>query len=239
MTSLGIIPARYHSSRLPGKPLADILGKSMIQRVYERAQQSKLDKIIVATDDQRIVDEVNTFGGEVIMTSNEHISGTDRCLEVLLSLEEKYDTVVNIQGDEPFVEPQQINQLVDAFNNQNMEIVTLAKCIENEEVLANLSKPKVNFDANGLAISFDRLINSPFQKGTFFKHIGIYAYRPDILEKVCQLQPSSLEIEHKLEQWRWLENGYKLSVLETPFESHSVDTPADLKKIIERFGSSY
>ena len=239
MTSLGIIPARYHSSRLPGKPLANILGKSMIQRVYEQAQQSKLDKIIVATDDQRIVDEVRSFGGLVVMTSDEHISGTDRCLEALQSLGEKYDTVVNIQGDEPLIEPLQINQLVDAFTNQNIEIVTLAKCIENEEILANSSKPKVNFDANGLAVSFDRLINSPFQKGIFFKHIGIYAYRPDILEKVCKLPPSTLEIEHKLEQWRWLENGYNLTVLETPFESHSVDTPADLKKIIERFGDSY
>jgi 3-deoxy-manno-octulosonate cytidylyltransferase (CMP-KDO synthetase) len=238
MTIIGIIPARYNSTRLPGKPLADILGKSMIRRVYERAQLSKLDKIVVATDDQRIVDEVKSFGGEAIMTSSQHISGTDRCLEVLLSLTEKYDAVVNIQGDEPFIEPKQINQLIDAFTNQNIEIATLAKSIENEEILVNTSKPKVNFDANGVAISFDRLINSPFQKGAFFKHIGIYAYRSDILEKVCKLKPSSLEVEHKLEQWRWLENGYKLSVLETPFESHSVDTPADLKKIIERFGDS-
>lgn len=238
MTALGIIPARYQSTRLPGKPLKDILGKTMIRRVYEQAQQSHLDKVIVATDDKRIVDEVLSFDGEVMMTSKHHISGTDRCLEVLLSQKEKYDAVVNIQGDEPFIEPQQINQLIAVFGDKEIQIATLAKRIERVEALTNESKPKVRFNADGRALSFDRVLNANFKEDVFFKHIGIYAYQPHILEEVCKLPPSPLEIEHKLEQWRWLENGYKLNVLETAFDSYAVDTAEDLKKIIERFGDT-
>ena len=238
MTVIGIIPARYNSSRLPGKPLKNILGKSMIRRVYEQAEQSELEKIIVATDDKRIVDEVLSFNGEVMMTSSEHISGTDRCLEVAQKVANINDVIINIQGDEPFIEPEQINQLIEAFNDKEIGIVTLCKRIEKADTLVNNSKPKVKFDCNKKAISFDRVINSPFEDGVFYKHIGIYAYRFNVLEKVCALKPSSLEIKHKLEQLRWLQNGYDILVLETPFDSYSVDTPEDLKKIIERFGDS-
>ena len=238
MTVIGIIPARYDSSRFPGKPLKNILGKSMIRRVYEQAEQSELEKVIVATDDQRIVDEVLSFNGEVMMTSSEHISGTDRCLEVAQKVANVNDIIINIQGDEPFIEPQQINQLTAAFTDKEIGIITLCKRIEKADTLVDNSKPKVKFDDNKKAISFDRVINSPFEDGVFYKHIGIYAYRFNVLEKVCALEPSSLEIKHKLEQWRWLQNGYDILVLETPFDSYSVDTPEDLKKIIERFGDS-
>ena len=238
MTVIGIIPARYYSSRFPGKPLKNILGKSMIRRVHEQAEQSELEKVIVATDDQRIVDEVLSFNGEVMMTSSEHISGTDRCLEVAQKVANVNDIIINIQGDEPFIEPQQINQLIAAFTDKEIGIVTLCKRIEKADTLVDNSKPKVKFDDNKKAISFDRVMNSPFEDGVFYKHIGIYAYRFNVLEKVCALKPSSLEIKHKLEQWRWLQNGYDILVLETPFDSYSVDTPEDLKKIIERFGDS-
>lgn len=238
MTVIGIIPARYDSSRFPGKPLKNILGKSMIRRVYEQAEQSELEKVIVATDDQRIVDEVLSFNGEVMMTSSEHISGADRCLEVAQKVANVNDIIINIQGDEPFIEPQQINQLIAAFTDKEIGIVTLCKRIEKADTLVDNSKPKVKFDDNKKAISFDRVMNSPFEDGVFYKHIGIYAYRFNVLEKVCALKPSSLEIKHKLEQWRWLQNGYDILVLETPFDSYSVDTPEDLKKIIERFGDS-
>ena len=238
MTVIGIIPARFDSSRFPGKPLKNILGKSMIRRVYEQAEQSGLEKVIVATDDKRIVDEVISFNGEVMMTSSEHICGTDRCLEVSHKIANTNDIIINIQGDEPFIEPQQINQLIAAFTDREIGIVTLCKRIEKADTLVDNSKPKVKFDDNKKAISFDRVINSPFENGVFYKHIGIYAYRLNVLEKVCALKPSYLEIKHKLEQWRWLQNGYDILVLETPFDSYSVDTAEDLKKIIERFGDS-
>ena len=238
MTVIGIIPSRYDSNRFPGKPLKNILGKSMICRVYEQAKQSELEKVIVATDDKRIADEVLSFNGEVMMTSSEHISGTDRCLEVAQKIANVNDIIINIQGDEPFIEPQQINQLIAAFTDKEIGIITLCKRIEKADTLVDNSKPKVKFDDNKKAISFDRVINSPFEDGIFYKHVGIYAYRFNVLEKVCALKPSSLEIKHKLEQWRWLQNGYDILVLETPFDSYSVDTPEDLKKIIERFGDS-
>ena len=238
MTVIGIIPARYDSSRFPGKPLKNILGKSMIRRVYEQSELSELEQVIVATDDKRIVDEVLSFNGEVMMTSSKHISGTDRCLEVAQKIANVNDIIINIQGDEPYIEPQQINQLIAAFTDKEIGIITLCKRIEKADTLVDNSKPKVKFDDNKKAISFDRVMNSPFEDGVFYKHIGIYAYRFNILEKVCALKPSSLEIKHKLEQWRWLQNGYDILVLETPFDSYSVDTPEDLKKIIERFGDS-
>ena len=238
MTVIGIIPARYDSSRFPGKPLKNILGKSMIRRVYEQAKQSILEKVIVATDDKRIIDEVLSFNGEVMMTSSEHISGTDRCLEVAQKIANINDIIINIQGDEPFIDPQQINQLITAFTEKEIDIVTLCKRIEKVDILVDNRRPKVILDDNKKAISFDRVINSPFEDAVFYQHIGIYAYRFNVLKKICDLEPSSLEIKHKLEQWRWLQNGYDIQVLETTFDSYSVDTPQDLKKIIERFGGS-
>lgn len=238
MTSLGIIPARYQSTRFPGKPLVDILGKSMIQRVYEQAKLSQLNHVIVATDDQRIVDEVMRFGGEVMMTSSRHLSGTDRCMEVVDNLENQYDIVVNVQGDEPFISPKQINTLIQAFNEKGIQIATLAKHIQNAEDLKNPNKPKVSFDRDFKAVSFDRIINTVFHSTRFYKHIGLYAYRPKVLKHICTLQPSAKEISQKLEQWRWLENGYNIKVELSSIEAYSVDTKEDLKKIIERFGDS-
>ena len=237
MTVIGIIPSRYYSSRFPGKPLENILGKSMIQRVYEQAIKSKLDKVVVATDDHRIFNEVRSFNGEVVMTSSDHISGTERCLEAVNKINSKHEIIINIQGDEPFINPAQINQLINSFNNEEIEISTLAKPIESEEIFFDPNKIKVTVN-NKKAISFDRIINSEFKKEIFYKHIGIYAYRSKILKKICLLSPSSLEIKYGLEQLRWLQNGIDIVVLETSLDSYNVDTPNDLKKIIERFGSS-
>ena len=237
MTVIGIIPSRYYSSRFPGKPLENILGKSMIQRVYEQAIKSKLDKVVVATDDHRIFNEVLSFNGEVVMTSSDHFSGTERCLEAINKINSKHEIIINIQGDEPFINPTQINQLIDSFNNEEIEISTLAKLIESEEIFFDPNKIKVTIN-NKKAISFDRIINSEFKKEIFYKHIGIYAYRSKILKKICLLNPSSLEIKYGLEQLRWLQNGIDIVVLETSLDSFNVDTPNDLKKIIERFGSS-
>ena len=237
MTSIGIIPSRYCSSRFPGKPLKNILGKSMIQRVYEQAMKSKLDKVIVATDDQRIFNEVLSFNGEVVMTSSKHINGTERCLEAIEKIKSEHKIIINIQGDEPFINPTQINQLIDSFEDEKIEIITLAKRIESEEIFFDPNKIKVTIN-NKKAVSFDRIINSEFKKEIFYKHIGIYAYRSKILKKICLLNPSSLEIKYGLEQLRWLQNGIDIVVLETSLDSFNVDTPNDLKKIIERFGSS-
>lgn len=237
MTVIGIIPSRYYSSRFPGKPLENILGKSMIQRVYEQAIKSKLDKVVVATDDHRIFNEVLSFNGEVVMTSSDHVSGTERCLEAINKINSKHEIIINIQGDEPFINPTQINQLIDSFNNEEIEISTLAKLIESEEIFFDPNKIKVTIN-NKKAVSFDRIINSEFKKEIFYKHIGIYAYRSKILKKICLLNPSSLEIKYGLEQLRWLQNGIDIVVLETSLDSFNVDTPNDLKKIIERFGSS-
>ena len=239
MTSLGIIPARYQSTRFPGKPLVNILGKSMIQRVYEQAIQANLNHVIVATDDIRIVEAVKSFGGQVMMTSSQHLSGTDRCMEVVENLENQYDVIVNIQGDEPFVAPEQINTLIQAFINEGTQIATLAKSIENAEDLINPNKPKVSFNEKFEAISFDRIVNANFQPNCFYKHIGLYAYRAEVLKIICPLKPSTKEISQKLEQWRWLENGYKIKVERSSIDAYSVDTPEDLKKIIERFGDTY
>ena len=239
MTSLGIIPARYQSSRFPGKPLVNILGKSMIQRVYEQAKKSNLNHVIVATDDERIFEHVKAFNGQVMMTSTKHISGTDRCMEVLEKLNYKLDIVVNIQGDEPFINPNQINALISSFKESLTQIATLARRIKNVEDLKNPNKPKVSFDEHYMATSFDRIINDNFQTTDFYKHIGLYAYRPQVLKHICSLEPSAKELSQKLEQWRWLENGCTIRVKLSEHDTFSVDTEEDLKKIIERFGGSY
>lgn len=235
MTALGIIPARYHSSRLPGKPLLDILGKSMIQRVYEQAQKSNLERLIVGTDDQRIEQAVMDFGGEVMMTSNKHISGTDRCLEVMEKLEESYDVIVNIQGDEPFINPVQINQLIHAFENPKTQIATLAKVIDDKRLLSDSHTPKVSFNDHFWATSFDRLLSFEEER-TFYKHIGLYAYRPAILKAICDLPPTKNELEQRLEQWRWLDHNYDIHVKITNLDAYAIDTTDDLKKVIQRFG---
>jgi 3-deoxy-manno-octulosonate cytidylyltransferase (CMP-KDO synthetase) len=241
-TAIGIIPARYGSTRFPGKPLIDIQGKSMIQRVYEQAKKvSSLSKVIVATDDQRIYDAVIAFGGEVVMTSENHQSGTDRCKEALNNSGGSFDVVVNIQGDEPFIDPEQIAQVVQAFADENTEIATLVKLIEDSEELFNPNKPKVLIDENDFAIYFSRAV-LPYQRGVeqidwienfnYYKHIGLYAYRSDVLDEITQISPSRLELAEGLEQLRWIENGYKIKVAITETESISIDAPEDLKQIL-------
>ncbi|MFC2176035.1 3-deoxy-manno-octulosonate cytidylyltransferase [Bacteroidota bacterium] len=241
---VGIIPSRYQSTRFPGKPLIDIAGKSMIQRVYEQASKSTaLAEVIVATDDQRISDHVKSFGGQVLMTSSDHLSGTDRCAEVVSNMS-GIDVVINIQGDEPFVNPEQINQLAAKFDNPKTQIATLIKRIENNADLFSDTVIKVAKAANDNALYFSRS-TIPFQKGVppvewlsysiFYKHIGVYAYRTETLKKVSKLAPSSLEMQEGLEQLRWMENGFEIQLTETEHESNSVDTPEDLQRLLEGF----
>ncbi len=241
MKILGIIPARFASSRFPGKPLADIAGKSMIQRVYEQCQKSsKLHKIVVATDDQRIFDHVAAFGGNVIMTSENHPSGTDRCNEVAVKLP-GFDVCINIQGDEPLIDPSQIDLLCACFDDETVELGTLVKEIHTEAELFNQNTPKVVINQDMEATYFSRA-TIPFlrnirqedwlQSHTFFKHIGIYGYRTTTLSWITKLEVSGLEKAEALEQLRWIENGYKIKVAVTDSESQAVDTPEDLQKVL-------
>lgn len=241
MKILGIIPSRYGSTRFPGKPLIDIDGKSMIQRVFEQAKKSTLlNEVVVATDDDRIFNHVKKFGGNVVMTSNKHESGTDRCAEVVEKLVEKYDVVINIQGDEPFIDPIQITQLCNCFNDEKTDIATLIKKIKSTEDLLNENKVKVVKSNADFAIYFSRN-PIPFvkeeakenwlKKHTYFKHIGIYGYRLEALQKITKMPLSVLEKAERLEQLRWLENGLHIKVAETQLEAIAIDTPEDLKKI--------
>lgn len=235
MKTIIIIPARYASTRFPGKPLADIGGKTMIQRVYEQAAKSVVaEKIIVATDDERIFTHVKSFLGEVVMTFPHHKSGTDRCAEVLQKLNEEFDVVINIQGDEPFVQPEQMHKLIACFSDSKCNIATLVKKIENKEDIENPNVVKVTKDASDYALYFSRSV-IPFNREkenapVYFKHLGLYAYRAETLKNITVLQPSPLELAESLEQLRWLENGYKIKVAETELESIAIDTPADLKR---------
>jgi 3-deoxy-manno-octulosonate cytidylyltransferase (CMP-KDO synthetase) len=243
MKAVGIIPSRYASTRFPGKPLVDIKGKTMIRRVYEQAKLSHaLSAVFVATDDQRILDEVESFGGNVIMTSPFHPSGTDRCFEALEKVgKDKYDVVVNIQGDEPFIHPEQINKVVKSFENKHVQISTLAHKLTDSKDLLNPSLVKIVRKENGEALYFSRS-PIPFIREAkpemwtelypYLKHIGIYAYRSDILEQIVRLPASSLEKAESLEQLRWLENGYSVMVEITDKECFPVDTPEDLKQFI-------
>ena len=237
MQILGLIPARYASTRFPGKPLVDIAGKSMIQRVFEQAKKCRqLDEVVVATDDERILNHVLEFGGNAIMTSTEHQSGTDRCAEVSLQYPE-FDVIINIQGDEPFIDPEQISKVISCFESPDTQLATLVKKIVSEQELFNPNSPKVIINKNSEAIYFSRL-PLPYIRGqeqenwlnhfTFFKHIGIYGYRADILQQVTKLPVSSLEKAESLEQLRWIENGYKIKVAETDLETYAIDTPEDI-----------
>jgi len=232
MKVIGIIPARYSSSRFPGKPLADILGKSMIQRVYEQCKKcTTLDEVIVATDDKRIYNHILDFGGKVMMTSTTHQSGTDRCNEVIQSLDEKYDIAINIQGDEPFIKPKQIDQVTSLFSSDKVNIATLAKKIEDKALMTEKNSPKAIFDENGIALNFCRTIPKYSTEKEYFKHIGIYGYRTETLAEICKLSPSKNEIKERLEQLRWLDNNYQIKVGISTYEGVSVDTPEDIKKI--------
>lgn len=236
---LGIIPARYASTRFPGKPLVMIDGKPMIQRVYEQALKSELDAVVVATDDVRIADAVRSFGGNVVMTSENHPSGTDRCAEALVNFEGDWKAVVNIQGDEPYIQPSQINAIASLLKN-GAPIATLVKKIDSTEELTNINSPKVVISSNGNALYFSRQ-PIPFQKGiaindwlihgTYYKHIGIYGYQSTVLPKLTQLKQGVLEMAESLEQLRWLENGYSIMTAETTENTIAIDTPEDLSRL--------
>lgn len=245
MRFIGIIPARYASTRFPGKPLADMDGKSMIQRVYEQVKDT-VDAVYVATDDQRIEQAVKNFGGNVVMTSDKHKSGTDRCYEAYQKVGEDFDVVINIQGDEPFIQPKQIETIKNCFTDNSVQIATLVKPFrpddDFEEVLFNPNSPKVVINRNQEAMYFSRSV-IPYIRGkhfsewlpnhTYYKHIGMYAYRADVLAQITNLPQSPLELAESLEQLRWLENGYKIKVGITDIETIGIDTPEDLAKAIE------
>jgi 3-deoxy-manno-octulosonate cytidylyltransferase (CMP-KDO synthetase) len=243
MKFVGIIPARYASTRFPGKPLADILGQPMIQRVYERASQV-LDTVVVATDDQRIYDAVVQFGGRVVMTSENHKTGTDRCYGALTKLPETYDVVINIQGDEPFIAIDQIEALKNCFVSDQIQLATLVKPFDANtsiDELENPNTPKVILSQAGEAICFSRSV-IPYLRGveksqwaaahTYYKHIGIYAYRTDILAQITKMTQTPIEKAESLEQLRWLENGLHIHVAITHSDNHSIDTPEDLQRVV-------
>lgn len=235
---IGVIPARYASTRFPGKPLIDIGGKSMIQRVYEQCKKtSVLSDVIVATDDNRIAEHVLSFGGKVIMTADTHQSGTDRCAEVISTYKGKCDAVINIQGDEPFVDPKQIELLASAFNEESTQIVTLIKKIKSEEEVRNPNVVKAIANKNNQAIYFSRS-PIPYRRNpgvdiTYFKHVGIYGYRKQVLAEITQLPMGKLEQAESLEQLRWVENGYSIVLKETDMETIAIDTPDDLDKVLK------
>ena len=237
-----IIPARYDSTRFPGKPLVDIGGKTMIQRVYEQASKA-LPDVYVATDDKRIFEAVTAFGGKAIMTSDQHKSGTDRCYEAFAKLDEWFDVVINVQGDEPFIQPEQILELQKCFDEPATQIATLAKIVTEKdgfEFLNNPNNPKLVINSQNEAMYFSRSV-IPFKRGSdtkdwiskhsYLKHLGIYAYRADILRELTLLEQSPLEIAESLEQLRWLENGYRIKVGFTDVETVGIDTPEDLEKV--------
>lgn len=242
MKTLGIIPARYESTRFPGKPLAEIAGKSMIQRVFERASGAQLDELVVATDDRRIFDHVRSFGGSVEMTSPNHPSGTSRCAEVAFARKNDFDLVLNIQGDEPFIDPGQLNLLIESFDPEFDDIATLACKIENDDELKLPGHVKVVCDVNSHALYFSRSV-IPFARNTengkwatafpYLLHMGIYAYRSDILQQLSGMKPSLLEKTESLEQLNWLYHGLKIRVIETVKGSISIDTPEDLAKAVQ------
>ncbi|MCD6113011.1 MAG: 3-deoxy-manno-octulosonate cytidylyltransferase [Bacteroidales bacterium] len=247
MNILGIIPARYASSRFPGKPLAIINGKSMIQRVYEQACKAKiLSEVIIATDSEAIANHIKTFNGKYIITSENHKSGTERCNEVLEKLqvknpEKKYDIVINIQGDEPYINPEQIKIVTNCFKDENVDIATLIKKIDSQDELTNPNVVKVVTDNDKNAIYFSRS-PIPFLKNidskewlkhqNYYKHIGIYAYKTEVLKKITKLKTGILEKAEGLEQLRWIENGYSIKTEITDYESHAVDVPEDILKFI-------
>lgn len=239
MKYIGIIPARYASTRFPGKPLAMLAGMSIVERVYKQVVEH-LDEVYVATDDERIEKEVLRFGGKVVMTSTEHKSGTDRCNEAYIKVGSGYDVVINIQGDEPFIQPSQLKAIKSCFDDPTTEIATLVKPFtdaQSIEELENPNSPKVVVDRNMNAMYFSRSV-IPYLRGTdksqwiakhtYYKHIGIYAYKADVLRKIAVMQQTKLEMAESLEQLRWLENGVKIKVGITDTETIGIDTPEDL-----------
>lgn len=241
MKFIGIIPARYASTRFPGKPLALLGGKPVIQHVYEKVA-AVLEAAYVATDDERIYDVVKAFGGQVVMTRTDHKSGTDRIEEAFEKIGGEWDVVVNVQGDEPFVAKSQLDTICHCFDDPTTQIATLGKPFESMEAVQNPNSPKIVVDNMGFAMYFSRSV-IPYVRGKeksswlthypFLKHLGIYAYRKDVLRQVTQLPQSSLEIAESLEQLRWLQNGFKIKVGTTDVETVGIDTPQDLERAEE------
>ena len=238
MKFIGIIPARYASTRFPGKPLALLGGKPVIQHVYEKVA-AVLEAAYVATDDERIYDVVKSFGGQVVMTRTDHKSGTDRIEEAIEKIGGEWDVVINVQGDEPFVAKNQLDTICHCFDDPTTQIATLGKPFESMEAVQNPNSPKIVVDNMGFAMYFSRSV-IPYVRGKemsswlthypFLKHLGIYAYRKDVLRQVTQLPQSSLEIAESLEQLRWLQNGFKIKVGTTDVETVGIDTPQDLER---------
>jgi 3-deoxy-manno-octulosonate cytidylyltransferase (CMP-KDO synthetase) len=249
MNFIGIIPARFQSTRFPGKPLVLLNGKPIVQWVYENARKA-LTEVYVATDDERIFKAVEAFGGKAIFTSADHQSGTDRCAEAAQQLTQtiKVDVVVNIQGDEPFIRPEQIESLKACFGSTETEIATLIKPITNTAEITNINRPKVVINRQNETMYFSRS-PIPFVRGcppeewisqqTFYSHIGLYAYRYDILLELTRLPVGLLEKAESLEQLRWLENGYRIKTAQTLFENIGIDTPEDLEQAIKFLNSYY
>ncbi len=241
MKFIGIIPARYASTRFPGKPLALLGGKPVIQHVYEKVA-AVLEAAYVATDDESIYDVVKSFGGQVVMTRTDHKSGTDRIEEAIEKIGGEWDVVVNVQGDEPFVAKNQLDTICHCFDDPTTQIATLGKPFESMEAVQNPNSPKIVVDNMGFAMYFSRSV-IPYVRGKemsswlthypFLKHLGIYAYRKDVLRQVTQLPQSSLEIAESLEQLRWLQNGFKIKVGTTDVETVGIDTPQDLERAEE------
>lgn len=241
MKFIAVIPARYASTRFPGKPLAMLGGRPVIQHVYENALKA-LDSVVVATDDSRILRAVEGFGGRAVMTRPDHPSGTDRCYEAVVNVGTDADVVINIQGDEPFVHPSQIQSLMECFDRPDTQIATLVREFDPAagfDALANPNTPKVVVDDNGYALYFSRSV-IPYVRGVeqgqwpsatrYFTHLGMYAFRREALDEIVSLPPSSLELAEKLEQLRWLQHGMRIRVAVTPYATIGIDTPADLER---------
>jgi 3-deoxy-manno-octulosonate cytidylyltransferase (CMP-KDO synthetase) len=241
MKFIGIIPARYASTRFPGKPLAVLGGKPVIQRVYEQVV-GVLGEAYVATDDERIFKAVESFGGKAVMTRTDHQSGTDRIEEAVSKLQTDADVIINVQGDEPFIQKSQLETVKHLFDDPNVQIGTLGKPFESMEAVDNANSPKIVCDVNGYAMYFSRSVipyirnkehGDWLQHFPFLKHIGLYAYRREVLAEITKLPQSSLELAESLEQLRWLQNGYRIKVGVTDIETVGIDTPEDLQRAEE------
>lgn len=247
MSIIGIIPARYASSRFPGKPLAEIAGQTMLQRVIRQAKKSTfLSNLLVATDDERIAQHAMAEGVRAVMTSTEHPSGTDRCFEAYELAGGQEDYIINIQGDEPFLDPQQIDALAGICDGETQIATQMIVCTSHE-VLFDTGEVKIVLNEKNEALYFSRSViphikNKAEQEWhlhhTYYRHVGMYAYRQDILKKICELKPSSLEQAESLEQLRWLQNGFSIRCAPTPFDSHCIDTPEDIEKVLRLMSAS-
>ena len=243
---VAIIPARYASTRFPGKPLADIMGMSMIRRVYEQTKKASLiSRVVVATDDERIAVHVRSFDGEVVMTSPDHPSGTDRCLEAFQLLGSGYEYIINVQGDEPFIDPVQIDTLAGTLVDGKTELATLIAKVNRPDILTDIGEVKVVMNEQGRALYFSRQA-IPFLRNVpagewhlhhpYYYHVGMYAYRADVLEKISKLPVSLLEKAESLEQLRWMEHGYSITCALTGMDSYCIETPEDIDKVLRIIG---